>query len=352
MTICYLANALSIHTQRWAIHFANRGYDIHVISFRPGAIPGVQVHSVPPPVPIKQIGYLLVLPQINRLLKHIRPDILHAHYATSYGLLGALSRYRPLVITAWGSDVLIAPKRSKLSRAAVLFALQRADLVTSMAHHMTRTLVELGVPQNKIVTLPFGVDTTIFHSRLSAQEQRRIDIVCTRNFRPVYNVELVIRALSQVAVSYPGVRCVLVGDGPLRSKLEKLGCKLGVKSNIGWEGQVSPPKVAWWLSQSKVFVTPAFSDGNNVSLNEAMACGCFPIGSDIPANREWLVDGENGFLVPPDRPDVLAQRILQALESNDLRLRAAERNWQIVQERADWHKNMTGMEQYYQWLVS
>jgi len=351
MTICYLANALSIHTQRWATHFAERCYNVHVISFHPGDIPGVQVHCVSPLVSIKPVGYLLTLPKVKLLLRQIRPDILHAHYATSYGLLGALTGYHPFVITAWGTDVLIAPKQSKFLRVMVLFALRRADLVTSMAHHMTRTLIELGIPKETIFTLPFGVDTTIFHPGLRTQEREDIDIVCTRPFEPIYNVELLIRALPQIVTVKPKVRCALVGDGHLRPKLETLARELGVEHNITWAGWVPLPDVAQWLSRAKVFITPALSDGNNISLNEAMTCGCLPIGSDIPANREWLVDGENGFIVPSDRPGVLAQRILEALNSEELRQRAAERNWQIVQERANWHKNIAGMEQYYQRLI-
>ncbi len=346
MTIAYLADASSIHTQRWAAHFADLGCAVHVISLESAAIPGVEVHCVSLPAPYKAAKYLLAVPRVRLLLKRIRPDIVHAHYATGYGLVAALAGFRPLVITAWGSDVLIAPGRSRLLRATVSFALRRADLVHSLADHMTRALRDLQVPSERIVTLPFGTDTTVFHP--PTQERRREgQIICTRPFEPIYNVEILIRSLPRVLSEHPDVRCVLVGDGALRRRLEILSDELGVRANIAWTGRVSPPEVAQRLSLAEVFITPSFSDGNNISLNEAMACGCFPICSDIPANREWIDDGENGFLVPPDRPDLLGDRVIEALQRTELRSRAAARNWEIVKARADWHKNMARMAQYY-----
>lgn len=352
MTICYLADALSIHTQRWASHFASRGYHVHVISFSPHSIPGVNVHVAAPLTSIKQFGYPLLLPKVRHLIREVRPDVIHAHYVTSYGLLGAMSQYHPFVLTAWGSDILLAPSQSMIRKIAVLLTLRHADLVTSMATHMMQKLAALGVPQEKIFTMTFGVDRNVFNPSLRDHTTEDVDIVCTRAFKPVYNVQLLIRALPHVIRHRPGVRCALIGSGPMLSELQGLARKLGVDANIRWVGNVQEGEMAVWLARARVFVTPSLSDGNSISLNEAMACGSFPIASDIPANREWLEDGRNGFIVPADSPEALAESILKALEDGGLRRVAAERNWSIVQEHADWHKNCALMEERYWELVS
>jgi glycosyltransferase involved in cell wall biosynthesis len=295
------------------------------------------------------VGYVLRVPSIRKLVGRIKPDILHAHYATSYGFVGALAGFHPLIVSAWGSDVLITAQESRLLGMAVRFALGRADLVTSMAKHMTRTLVSMHVPEEKILTIPFGVDTKIFHPPGSSRNDD-LDLVCTRALEPIYNVDLLIRALAYAARIQPRIRCAMIGDGTLRADLEKLATDLGVDANIVWLGRLSQPDVAAWLRRTRVFVTPALSDGNNISLNEAMACGAFPIGTDVPANREWLTDGSNGFLVSPHDPMGLSNRILAALGSEPLRRDAAVQNWQIVRERADWESNMAGMEERYKRL--
>jgi len=345
-TVCYLANARSIHTQRWTAHFSRRGYCVHVMSFDKGDIPGVEVHHVPPPFSFKPVGFLLTLPKVKRILRTIRPDILHAHYATSYGLIGALTGFKPLIVTAWGTDVLIMPQKSRLFRGILLWSLGKADLITSMAAHMTAVLKGLGVDDKKIVTLPFGVDTAVFHPGLRAREED-IDIICTRPCESLYNVDLLIRSLPLIAARYPQLRCVLIGGGSQEPKLRALAEDLGMTVHIHWTGHVSLPDVAKWLGRAKVFVSPSLSDGNNISLNEAMACGCFPVCTDIPANREWLEDGQNGYLVPVDQPEVLAERVCLALGALDFRRRCAETNWRIVENRADWNKHMATMEGFY-----
>jgi glycosyltransferase involved in cell wall biosynthesis len=349
-SVCYLADAGSIHTQRWATHFAGLGHDVQVVSLRDHVIPGVRVHHVAPAAGLpKPLSYLLALPRILRSVRRIGADILHAQYITSYGVFGAIARHQPFVISAWGTDALITPRESRLARRMVRFALRRANLVTSMAHHMTPVLVDLGVPADRVLYLPFGVDTRLFcPARRSTDD---VDIVSTRPFRPVYNVELLVRALPAVVCAHPQLRVVLVGDGELRPQLQSLADRLGVGANITWTGALPVTEIPRWLGRARVFVTTARSDGNNISLNEAMACGAFPIATDIPANREWLTDGHTGFLVPVEQPEVLANRIIAALASAGLRREAAGRNWQVVQDRADWHRNITRVEACYRRLM-
>ena len=101
------------------------------------------------------------------------------------------------------------------------------------------------------------------------------------------------------------------------------------------------------LARADIFVTPALSDGNNVSLNEAMACGCFPIGTAIPANAQWLDDGVNGLLYPPGDHAALACCIRKAANNIELRERAAKVNRDIVERKADWRICVRRMEDVY-----
>ena len=143
--------------------------------------------------------------------------------------------------------------------------------------------------------------------------------------------------------------CLLIGRGSLRRHLERLARNLDVYSHIRWLGQLDQPSLAKWLGQSRVFVSTSRSDGNNISLNEAMACGCFPVASDISANREWIAGGRNGVLVPPGRFDLVAAGIVEGLSSRR-RSDVAAANWEIVRDRGDWHKNVLAIEEHYELL--
>jgi len=353
MRICYLANAASIHTHRWATHFSRQGHDVTVVSLTDASIPGVNVRWMGVDPNMRgRIAYLLCLPRLRRSLRELKPDIVHAHYAGGYGLAAALAGFHPLVFTAWGSDVLILPQSSRLLRGLVKFALRRADLVTSMARHMTLAIGGLGVLRERLITLPFGVETSVFHpaGRPPADHAAPL-IVSTRHLEPLYNVGLLIEALPGIAARFPAVKLVLLGDGSERERLQKRACALNMARRVVFLGRKRPEEVARRLWLADVFVSTSLSDGNNISLNEAMACGAFPVVTDIPANREWIRHGENGFLTDLHDPHMLANLVIQALERNSLRKAAAESNWKIVRQRGSWASAMETMEAQYRKLI-
>ena len=350
MKICYLANARSIHTQRWAKHFSGRGHEVTVISYSFGEIEGVRTICLSPAVHVSRLKIVQLLTKVRGLVQEIRPDILHAHYATSYGLAGALASRRPLIVTAWGSDVLIQPEESWIYRQMVRFVLSRADLITSMAQHMTRHLVEKGYAgAEKIITLPFGVDTEVFNlnqrTRLHGEDPSFV--VSTRRLDPDYDVDIFIQAIPKVLSSYRHVRFIIVGDGSLRTQLEKLAGHLGVRDYVEFWGQIPHQEMPKLLGQADVFVTTSPSDGNNISLNEAMACGVFPIASDIPANQTWIEHRRNGLIFSCRDVDQLASAIIEALGRPEWRKVTMAMNWDIVSRQASWSQSMVEMEQHY-----
>jgi L-malate glycosyltransferase len=347
MRICFLADVRSVHTRRWASHFVEQGCDVHVVSFSRGDIPSATLHFTRAVKGLRPVSYMLAAPRVRRLLELIKPDVVHSHYVTSYGLVGALIGVRPHIATAWGTDVLVWPQKSRLAKSLVRWTLKRADLITSMARHMTEVIGSLGIPMSRIITLPFGVDTRIFHPGLHQWDAETIDVVCTRALEPVYDLDTLIRALPIVRARFAGFRCLLLGRGSRRHHLERLARNLHVDSHIRWLGQLDQPSLATWLGQSRVFVSTSRSDGNNISLNEAMACGCFPVVSDIPANREWIEGDRNGALVPLGRSDLVAEGIIEGLSSRR-RPDVAAANWEIIRDRGDWHKNIRTIEEHYE----
>ncbi len=354
MRICYLANAASVHTQRWATHFAKRRHDVRVVSFEATCIGSVAVTHVKPARLTRRLGLLLAFPAVRRIVKQIAPDILHAHYVTSYGVAGALCGRHPLVTTGWGTDVLVAPEESWICRQLVRFALSRADLITSMAPHMTEHLVRRGYAKaEKILTLPFGVDTELFNPRQRRRSHTDRDgvVVSTRRLDHGLNVGLFIRAIPSVARRCPNSRFVVAGDGPLRPSLEQLARALGVAERTEFRGTVSQRDMPALLGTADVFVSTSPSDGNNISLNEAMACGAFPVATDIAANRAWVRHGVNGILFPCGDVEALAQGIIQSLALPSWRTSAMAQNWEIVRTHASWQMRMAEMEGIYARLV-
>ena len=129
--------------------------------------------------------------------------------------------------------------------------------------------------------------------------------------------------------------------------------ELGIAERVVFHGKVDQPRIAKVLNESHIFVSSSKSDGNNVSLNEAFACGVLSIATDIPANQQWITDGQNGFLFEPGNVQSLVEKFLVAHGSFDsISIQFAKLNSKIIEERAIWSKNMERVEEKYQSLKS
>jgi glycosyltransferase involved in cell wall biosynthesis len=94
------------------------------------------------------------------------------------------------------------------------------------------------------------------------------------------------------------VEVVIAGEGPLLDSLHQLARDLGVAETIAFPGRLTPVEVADQLRSSLVYASTPETEGVSASLLEALACGCVPVVSNLPGNREWVRDGIDGVLVP------------------------------------------------------
>ena len=172
-------------------------------------------------------------------------------------------------------------------------------------------------------------------------------IFSNRSLYPIYNVELLVRAAPEISKRIPNAKILIAGEGPENERLASLAGDLGVSDRVHFIGAVPHDRMPGYLRTASVYVSTAMSDGASVSLLEAMACGTFPVVTDIPANREWVEDGKNGFLFQSDDPAALAEKIVESINQADLRARAGEVNTQIVQQRAQWNMNVEKLLELY-----
>jgi L-malate glycosyltransferase len=356
ISICFLADGQSIHTKRWCSYFVDRGYDVHLVTFRNAELPGVNVHFIDSGeihVEGNNKKILLKVPEIKRLLKKIKPDIVHAHYATSYGLIGALCSIKPFVVTALGSDVLISPFQNALYKKALKYVFRKADRITAMSDPMKDVMISLGADPQKISTVIFGIDPEVFNANGRIDSESNFTIASTRNFEPVYNIDLLIKALAIVKSEIPALRVEMTGVGSMEKKVNDLISDLQLESIITLHGKVTQHKIADLLRQSQLFVSVSSSDGNNISLNEAMACGCFSVASDIPANRQWIEEGTNGYFCKGIHEKDIAEAIIKAYTTyKEKREGSRKFNDAIIKEKALWSENMKKVEYLYAKLLA
>ncbi|MBI4283999.1 MAG: glycosyltransferase family 4 protein [Chloroflexi bacterium] len=360
MRICFVAVAGSIHTQKWVDYFAQRGHEVHIISFSIGGkySASVRLYQLPTLLPqvwavSRYINWWLWFRQVRRLVSKIKPDVIDAHYVTPYGYLAIASGFHPVVLTAWGSDILVAPKQSRWYRLLTKYSLKKAEIVICDSEMMQKELLGLGAIPSQIRVIYNGIDTQEFRPqrgqgvRLGIPEKVPV-VISTRNLRPVYNVAMLVRAIPLVLEQEPQARFIIIGDGEQREHLDSLASSLGVADNVRFLGWVAHDELPAYLAASDIYVSTSLSDSTSLSLQEAMACELAPVVTDLPANREWVNDGENGFIVPQDNPKALAERIICLIRDKETRERFGKEGRKIIRERAEYEVEMSKMEKIYQ----
>ncbi len=303
---------------------------------------------------LRMVSYLFSgILKSYKVIKKEKCRLIHAHWVIPTGfiavLVGGILRI-PVIVSAHGSDISVFSRRSSLLRKITKFVLRKANLITSNAYHLTKEMAKLGIPQKKIIRIVLGIDPDEFSEEISLTRDENITI-SVRNLTPLYNVKLLIKAVPLVVKELPQARFIIAGDGSERENLERLRKELKVERYVNFVGGLPHNELLEFLASSAVYVSTSLSDGTSLSLLEAMHYGAFPVVTDITANREWIKDGENGFLVPTDDGEVLGKKIVEALKNSDVRETARKINRKIIEEKALWLDNIRKLESLYSSLV-
>ena len=279
-------------------------------------------------------------------------QLVHAHWAIPTGPIGAVIGMllrKPLFVTLHGSDVRMATQSSFL-KAVFLWVCRKARHLTCVSEDMKSELENMGIDSSKVAVFPMGVDDIFFDigmNRGGRKENQSLTVLSNRNLQPIYNVSHLIRAIPGVLGAVPNAKFLIAGDGPERERLRKEVDQLGVAASVEFLGKIPHEDMASLLEKTDVYVSTSLSDGTSVSLLEAMASGAFPVVTDIAANKEWIADGINGFLVPIEDETSLAHKIVQSLRDEELTEQARHTNWEVVREKAYLKRHMEHLRAIY-----
>jgi len=270
------------------------------------------------------LGVLRTLPALGRWLASVDADWLHAHYLTSHGTLAWLVkrgwRLRARIAgSAWGSDILVTPQRSAAYRWLTRRVLAACALTTSDSLHMAHRMSELGA--RDVMTFPFGLD--------AMPRQRQLKqpwlFFANRGLEPLYRPERVLALFADVARSRADARLVVANDGGGRAALTAQAYSLGLAARIRFVGRLDAAAQASWYADAQWYLSQPGTDSVSVSVLEAMAHGCIPLLSELPANRELVRNGDNGLIVADDTGLDIAR--LEALLANAPAVAEANRRW-------------------------
>jgi L-malate glycosyltransferase len=349
MKLLLLAPSRSIHTHKWAIYFQQKGWEVKVATFQDHYseenAKEVDTVILPKKLPGK-LSYFGAVPFIKKLLRTFKPDIFHAHFVSSYGLIGALADFHPFYVSVWGTDIFQFPKKNAFNRKMIEFTLNRADRICSTSHVMGK---ETNKYTNKEVSItPFGVDLNVFKP-LTKVDKPVIQVGIVKALSDKYGIGTLIKAFKIVHEENPNIELVIVGGGPQLDDYKRLSENLDIADKVKFIGRIPNTEVPKFINQMDVFTVPSRDQESfGVAAVEAMACGVPVVVTNVGGLPEVVLEGETGFIVPKEDPEKLAAAIKRLIVDKDKRLKMGNKGMEHVQKEYDWYENASRMEKLYQ----
>jgi L-malate glycosyltransferase len=318
------------HLRRWAEHGVALGYRVWVaghekpgrrtIDFAPMA-ETVETYD-PRADPIEWLA---------DVIERVEPDIVHAHWLPRWGYVAVAAARRPVVVTAWGSDVYLATDEN---RARGDEAIQGADAVLARSAHMRDALMARGAAAERLHPVDLGIDLGRFRPATPEERSRARDelglpggpvILSPRAPTPLYNLDIVLAAFSRLRERVRDATLVFAhGDLPLPRELRD---HPGVRA----VGDVAHADMDRYVRAATAVVSIPSSDGSPNSVWEALACGVPVVASDLPQLRERIGDSGAALLVTPT-PAAVAAALYELVTQQELhaRMAASGRAWALA----------------------
>lgn len=296
--------------------------------------------------------YPVAARQLRRALQELQPDLVHAGPVQSPALLTALAGFHPLLSMSWASD-LLWHARSGPGRWAARYALARSDALACDCQAVRQQAVRLGMPEQRIVVFPWGVDLGHFSPGPSALRgelgwEQSCVVLSTRSWEPLLGVDLLLEGFLRAAAAQPQLRLLMLGSGSMEAELRQRVRQAGMTERVHFAGPVDFERLPDYYRSADLYVCASHSDGSSISLLEAMACGLPALVSDIAGNQEWVEPLGNGWWFPDGDSEALAQALLDFGDQAGDWGRYGARSREIAEQRADWTRNFPKLLEGYE----
>jgi len=284
-------------------------------------------------------------------------DVLHAHF----GPVGNSFRFArelwhaPLVVSFHGYDFSTAPRNEGADVYRRLFA--TADGITVNSDYTRQRVEKLGCPTAKLHKLPVGLDmnTFPFHERTPKPDEP-VRILTVARLTAIKGHEFVIRAMARLCGQRRLVHYDIVGDGPLRKKLERLVEESHLAAQVTFHGALNSDEVRRLMTAAHIFVLASVSvegdqEGQGLVLQEAQASGLPVVATQHGGLPEGMLEDQSGFLVPERDVDALTERLEHLLGHPETWPAMGRAGRRFVESRYDIRKLNVLLETIYSGMI-
>lgn len=357
MKILLLSDLNSIHTKKWVEAISLEGFELFVFGLTPAKdefyenFSNVQIGSAHQEnlrsrSLFSKLSYLNQVKKIKEFYRSFKPDLVHAHYASSYGLLGSYLKHKPYLISMWGSDIFEFPKQSILNRMLLRRNLKKADFLFSTSHSMAK---EAKFYTNKDINIvPFGVDVSLFSPHAS-QLKNEFVIGIVKTLELNYGIQFLIEAFSLLHKEFPdrNIKLVIAGSGSQEKALKNQVRSLKLSDKVEFRGYIPNAEVPACFNEMDVAVISSLEESFGVAAVEAGSCGIPVVATAVGGLPEVVIDGHTGLICEPANPKDLSMKLTTLLLDDEFRQTLGKNARTHVLENYDWNQNSSLMISYY-----
>ena len=356
MRILFIGSQKSNHSKKWVNNLVARGHEVLLVYQHESSDTSVEFDPRVKTHMLKFGGYksyILNIPEVRKIYKEYQPDVVNVHYMSGYGLMATLAGARPLVLNCYGSDIFVAPQKSKIVKWIVKQLLINADAVAATSKAMATEAKRIMGKRHKDVTVtPFGVDITLFKKDEDRKYSERPVIGIIKYLKPEYNIPLLIKAFAitrEIAKVKPLLH--IYGSGPLKEEFVSLCKQLNIYDDVTFFETIPNQEVPKALNTMDIFVNSSNVESFGVNIVEAMACELPVVATPCPGPKEVIDNGITGIVLKDWDENELADELIKLVENPTLRIKYGKAGREKVLREYDWSQNVETLIKVYKQVV-
>jgi len=361
LKILLLSDANSVHTLRWAESLKIKNFNLLLFSFfepNPQSRKkykelGINVISPNLRIKIKnlrepnltKIKYLSSILLLRKSIKNFQPKFIHAHYASSYGILAFLSRFKPFILSVWGSDIYDFPYKNFINKFLIKRIINSANIICSTSNAMKKIIKdEYGRTDVKII--PFGIDFNFFKPNKILNKTFTVGTI--KSIEQHNGIDCLLDAAKLIIHDYKkDMKFLIVGDGSLKKDMQQKAIDLGLEEKVEFTGFIPHDDIKKYYFYLSIFIAVSKRESFGVSVLEAASCEIPAITSNIGGLIEVNSHNKTGIVINVDNPRELAESIIQLYNDKALRKKFGINARKRVIKKFNWEKNVNQMTHIY-----
>jgi glycosyltransferase involved in cell wall biosynthesis len=314
---------------------------ITLIKYRDDDVGGISLNAA------DKWSYLTKIWKLKSLLRELNPDILHSHYASSFGFLASFIGHRKKILSVWGEDIVEFPERSNLHRAIIKKSLNASYVITATSEFLKDRVRQFVRIDQLLHVIPFGVDTRLF--RYICNKDRSTAVIgIAKGLRMKYGHATLLDAARLLVEKNYDIRIQIIGSGRDDNWLRRKASDLNLDAYVSFRGVIPHEELPAALRELDIFVMPSeCEEGFGVAALEASSTGLPVVATRVGGVPEVVMDNKTGFLVERENVKELAEALERLIVDPDLREKMGRAGRAYVEDNYRWESNLKEMSDLY-----